>query len=449
MLQMQGEEELLIEAAKMEQDLYDELNSLTMNVIDPEKETEVREELKEKLGRYNNIMVKKNKIIKETNDMITSLKLSLAAVKHDAAMMTEIKENQVIELEEGRDERENLSKTNAKLERAIIDLVKELETVRVTNGAPNKDNSDLKAQLQVKDGLIKGLKEVLGSRDDVTVLSSSRQDDDASSHKCQACNSNFRKSDDLENHIDAKHTEKSCVYCETVFSSESFLIKHHKVCINNVGLAKSICSNCNKNFTDNGLKRHQQNCHGASKKFDCPECGMILESSKDVKTHRDVEHEYVPVKSRVVCRHWRRGNCLKGDRCGFSHVGKQSSNEKESTSRTTTKVPECSNGPSCDWLARGCCSYFHPRVGVQKPWVKRDRQDSRSQNNFSSRQEKRSGPNADQNKAGKQSNRPTCKYDGRCDRIPNCPDMHYQEDFPQFQGRRNPMTRRNQNQRRN
>lgn len=54
----------------MEQDLYDELNKLTLNVIDPEKETEVREELKEKLGRYNNIMVKKNNIIKETNEWL-------------------------------------------------------------------------------------------------------------------------------------------------------------------------------------------------------------------------------------------------------------------------------------------------------------------------------------------------------------------------------------------
>ena len=78
--------------------------------------------------------------------MVTSLKLSLEAVKHDAAMMTEIKENQSIELEEGRNEKENLSKTNTKLEKAIIDFFKELETVRATNGSLNKDINDLKTQ---------------------------------------------------------------------------------------------------------------------------------------------------------------------------------------------------------------------------------------------------------------------------------------------------------------
>ena len=49
------------------------------------------------------------------------------------------------------------------------------------------------------------------------------------------------------------------------------------------------------------------------------------------------------------------------------------------------RVPVCSNGPSCEWLERGCCSYFHPRVGVQRPWTRKEsknrrRQDTRSQN---------------------------------------------------------------------
>ena len=44
------------------------------------------------------------------------------------------------------------------------------------------------------------------------------------------------------------------------------------------------------------------------------------------------------------------------------------------------------------------------------------------------------------------SGRLTCKFDGRCDRIPNCPYMHYKEDFPPLQGKRNPTMRMTQHQ---
>ena len=162
--------------------------------------------------------------------------------------------------------------------------------------------------------------------------------------------------------------------------------------------------------------------------------------------------------------HWRKGHCLNGDSCGFSHAGHQQSNESRNTRKETTKVPECSNGPSCEWLAKGNCSYFHPRIGVQKPWASRDRvrsgrpdsrshQDSRSPQDSWARQESRSRPqsrskqDSDRGQA-KQSDRSTCKFDGRCEKIPNCPYMHYKEDFPPFKGRRNPTMRRSQTQRR-
>ena len=121
---------------------------------------------------------------------------------------------------------------------------------------------------------------------------------------------NFRASNDLEKHIEAKHTEKQCVYCEKDFRSEEALNKHHKVCTKNVGLANSICNKCNQNFTENGLKRHYLNCHVYNPKFDCPECGQMCESLKAMKTHQNKEHEYEPVRSRVVCKHWRRGHCF-------------------------------------------------------------------------------------------------------------------------------------------
>ena len=164
------------------------------------------------------------------------------------------------------------------------------------------------------------------------------------------------------------------------------------------------------------------------------------------------------VKSKEVCFHWRRGHCSKGDSCRFSHVGHQ----KDNITGTTKRTPACSNGSGCEWLKKGSCSFFHPRVGVQRPWVSKeggsraqgDRQESRSQGG---RQEMRGqggrgqgGHQADRGQGGRQEDRsqeqPTrnliqpdrlkCRFDGRCERIPNCPFIHSLEDFPLLQGRR-------------
>ena len=464
---LQDEEEVL-EAAKKEQDLYDELHSLTMDTIDLENEADVRKVLKEKLERYKTIMIKKDKIITETLEVAKSMKTSIQAMKHDNAMMDEIQADYAEKAENDRNLKETLAKENAKLEKARDTISKELETTRNLNGSLNKDVSDLKIQIQVKDGVIKALKETLAVEDEVRVVASTRDDAEKSSHKCNACDKNFRQSQDLEKHVQDRHTESECVYCEKMFRSEATLVKHHKVCTKNVGLANSMCNNCNQAFTEQGLKRHMKSCKDNDKSLDCPECGEIFESKRAVKIHRDDRHVYEPVRSRVVCKHWRKGHCLKGDSCGFSHVGHQQSSESRNTRKETTKVPECSNGPSCEWMAKGNCSYFHPRIGVQKQWASRDRVssgrpdsrshwDSRSHRDSRSHQDSRSpqdswvrpDSNRGQAKHIRQSDRSTCKFDGRCERIPNCPHMHYKEDFPPFQGRRNPTMRRNPNQWRN
>ena len=80
------------------------------------------------------------------------------------------------------------------------------------------------------------------------------------------------------------------------------------------------------------------------------------------------------VESKEVCFHWRRGHCFKGDTCRFSHVGHQ----KQDNTRNSKRTPACSNGSNCEWLSKGSFSFFHPRVGVQMPWVSKDRE-SRAQ----------------------------------------------------------------------
>ena len=160
------------------------------------------------------------------------------------------------------------------------------------------------------------------------------------------------------------------------------------------------------------------------------------------------------VKSRIVCKHWKKGNCIKGNTCMFSHVGRQNP-MSGTTTETTTKTPTCRNGSSCEWLKKKVCSFHHPRIGVQKPWTTREAvQEGRQGSRQGGRQGGRQLLPCQQlsrnhGKSPSQSDRAVCKFDGRCDRIPNCPYLHYKEDFPPFQGRRNPEVRRNTNQRRN
>ena len=48
-----------------------------------------------------------------------------------------------------------------------------------------------------------------------------------------------------------------------------------------------------------------------------------------------------------------------------------------------------------------------------------------------------------------QPDREQCRFDGRCERIPNCPFIHSMEDFPPLQTRKKVVGRRSINPRRN
>ena len=89
---LQEDEEVMGEA-KEEQDLYDELDLITQNVIDPEKEKETRDDMKLKLTRYRNIMNKKNILIQEASEKVKAL-------EHDAKMRSEVEERNKIQFEE-------------------------------------------------------------------------------------------------------------------------------------------------------------------------------------------------------------------------------------------------------------------------------------------------------------------------------------------------------------
>ena len=491
--ELSSEEEVMIAAIREEEEAYEEICLLF--------EDSESEKIKEKLERLKNVMSKKTSLQKETTNTVTEMKRELQAANHNSNMIKEVTEKQIKELELARQETEKIKRDTKivtdKLKKEKEAMGKELQDTREDTANINKENSDLKIQLSTKESIIQVLKEAATNNEEVEVI-------EPHYHQCNACEKLFKESQDLERHITAKHEEKQCTYCDTTCSNEEESTRHLNDCID-VGVANSTCNKCKENFTRQGFKRHKQNCHGVNNYIECSECGEMIRGQHALKKHTDKEHSIVVVKSKEVCRHWRRGHCHKGDRCSFSHVGHQDN----SAATKITKVPACSNGSDCDWLRRGLCSYFHPRIGVQKPWVKKKesqggqggRQESRSQG---SRQESRGqgGRQESRGQGGRQvskgqgdrqetrsqggrkeprfqgvrqearvqevrqeargqgrwqedrsqvdiprrsliqPDRAKCKFDGRCERIPNCPWIHSMEDFPPLQRRRSINQRR-------
>ena len=181
----------MLEEAMDEFELYNALDTLTKSVEDPDKVVE----LQDKLNRYQNIMKKKNAIQK-------AIVQELKSAQHDSALRAQVEEKQAKQLDEK--------------DRTKEKLVSEIRL--------------LKTQLKEKDLKIKELQDNITCEDtaDIQVVQQVvNMDKETSGHKCNACAKNFRAEQDLERHMEAKHTENICLYCDKKFSSEQALVKHH------------------------------------------------------------------------------------------------------------------------------------------------------------------------------------------------------------------------------
>ena len=134
-----------------------------------------------------------------------------------------------------------------------------------------------------------------------------------------------------------------------------------KECID-LGVANKTFNKCQEIFTTQGLKRHSKVCTGPYKEFYCPDCGEQCNSIKNVKKHQSKEHTWETAQSKELSKHWRKGHCWKGTSCKFSHVGHQKETSVTINKTSTRRVPACGNGILCEWLRKGSCSFFHPRV---------------------------------------------------------------------------------------
>ena len=225
-----------------EKDLYDALDALTQNVVDSEKEMEI----KDKLVRYRNILINKTNLQEKTGNQ-------LKAAQEEVSIVKQVEAKQFKELEQkGKD---------------IKKLTKELRNLK-------KQSLEIKEESKRKDVIITKLKEAFADQSEIQVIEPHAQH---VNHNCNACNKNFKTGHDLEKHIDLEHNENTCTYCDKRFNGERELLNHHKRCVDE-GLAKSRCNNCKKIFNNFALKRHKEKCH-KKEVFDCAECGEMCNSA--------------------------------------------------------------------------------------------------------------------------------------------------------------------------
>ena len=412
------EEEDVLKEAKEEQDLYEALDFITQNVINPDTEKDTRDTIKVKIERYKSIMHKKNKVIKEAMEKVKAL-------EHDANCRTEIEDNQKIEIDEKDAEnallKSHLKKEEKEHEKSKNQYKADIAILQESVSNVTKINNDLKTEVNTQKKVIANLVgethdteqsevnvEVHRERVDMTK--------ESSTHTCNACEKVFKAAGDLDKHMDDKHTESDCHMCNKTFRSRKDA--HDHICLEgDIVPQKCEKPHCNKEFVSTAaLAKHMKSSHIDKQRSVCTNCGEIINMNKTMKSHTDICGKKVTnsnEKSREVCRHWRRGKCNRGQGCNFSHVGQQDISGSQSQSAARAQEP-CRNGPSCSYLAKGRCKFDHHKAPMH---INRAPQQPRSNQQRGLRQ---------------QAERTQCRFGANCDRVVNCPHLHNIEDFPMY-----------------
>ena len=366
--QLQDDDEDLIEAAEKQDlnDLYDQFVELMAS----QKDQESPEEIVEKIKRFKAILKKKDSIQKKAKVMLDNEIKTSKTLKKENKRLTnkvnpdnnceelqnEVLTNQTKRLVERDNEVDKLKvhlnsakKLNKKHGKDKKEHDAALERLIKDNGELTKYKQDLKFEIENKDSMIKSLKESLGVDDDNSEADQEEEHEEeqddisedieatsvsmnkkTSGNKCTACDKTFQKNKDLENYMIAMHSQQQCLFNDKIFASETELVRHHTKCMQQA-INTVTCPKCNNSFTNFALRRHTQQCKGNVSQYECSDCGKVGKTKEEIRKHINEVHAKQRVRSREVCYHWRRGNCTRGDSCGFSHVGHQD----RSTSTTT------------------------------------------------------------------------------------------------------------------
>ena len=271
------DENEVLEAAKAEQDLYDEIFRLSQSAAIPGQEEESFQVIKDKLERFKIIMTKKDIRLKETIIDVKRLTNDLKVSKHNNELMKQVEERQRKDLDAADKESEKIkgylqTQRNRNKDILIKEKMKK-NTLKKEKKALENELKNAKNKLEAKENIIRDFEKATSGNDieEVEVTEPTQPFRQVSqANNCNACDKIFNSEDNLEKHMDAKHTEKQCTYCDEILNNEQELVKHHKEC-NNIGTANSKCNKCSQMFTYKGLKRHKQNCHGSNnKEYECP-----------------------------------------------------------------------------------------------------------------------------------------------------------------------------------
>ena len=298
--------------------------------------------------------------------MMKSLKSEKDNLKHEVRMMKEV----IIDKDKLVDEKEtavkNCEKENNKQE-------KNLDELNEKNRTLEKEKSDLNALMKIKSDYILQLESKgNNSEDDSEEVEevhpgTSTVNMNKDTPMCLTCDRGFVTNHDLERHMEDVHSDCDCTLCGKGFPNKGSLISHIKKCAEK-RVTVVQCPSCKENFTKGALKKHTNKgkCKESTAIFVCSVCNMYGKSDEDVRKHKREVHEKVDVVSREVCRHYRRGNCRRGESCPFAHVGAQDLiQDKVDTTKVTTKP--CRNMNNCVWFQRGKCHFSHELVRVQAP----------------------------------------------------------------------------------
>ena len=444
------QEEAFMEAAKEELEVFETLADLADAAFDPVSEKDKRENIKDKLNRYKHIMTKKDLILKAKIEEIKFL-------KHDVAMSKQVETHKETIVSEKETELKLASTRFKNLEKELKTVKEQnktnIDSLNATVGSLTKRNNELMTQIATESSLAQATSGDPSAAETEIEVEAHQEEDrprvdmskDTTGHKCVACDRLFKAASDLDRHMRDKHEtqELACNMCNKKFNSRKQAEEH--MCMEGE-VVPQVCekSYCKKKFvSSNALAKHMKNSHFGHQRSVCTKCGEILDKSSDMKKHMEKcdkeATEDIPEKTKEVCKHWKKGRCDWGSQCRFSHVGRQEKTYPESKS-TNSADTLCRNGPSCSYMLRGRCNFFHHMTkrhnnqganhNVREHHGTREHQPVR----FDGRKQGASARYNQNRSQGRRQEgaRARCKFGRDCDRVPNCPYIHSMQDFPTY-----------------
>ena len=341
--ELDAEPEVLEDAAK-EQELFEKLVQMTQEAFNPDLEDEGRQVLKlqmtevtQKLhtnDKHKSFMLeqlrKDASMLKKKLEKQRQLEMENTTLKHELKLEGEVGAHLRTTVSDKEAELSDVTKRLKKLEtehkKSKEQNKVEIDTVNETVGNVTKINIDLKTEIATMKAHIESLEEEISpdastetvevevhNQEEAATVQMNKQSNE---HKCHACDKLFNADKDLNSHIRDKHTESTCHMCDKKFTTTKQAAEH--ICMEGE-LVAQVCekSYCKKEFiSSTALKDHMETSHFGNQRSVCLKCGKICGNKGSLKKHMETcskisnEDKDKQERSKEVCYHWRRGNCM-------------------------------------------------------------------------------------------------------------------------------------------